>query len=175
MHKEKDLKIKFRDKVLDFQYLGEFEIERDKKGFPIIYQNNHLLSVKTELTESTKVESITILPDRLRLELKRKYYDSKNLKDVWRSPGIYIFVSVENNHIKYRYIGRASNTVIQRLRGYLSPGLGQSTNNFVNYSISDLLKKGDIVLVYFHPERDTEKDLQILLHPDWNREVLKHS
>ena len=172
-----DLKVKFQDKTLTLKFLGQFEIERDEKGNPIICRRetqektSYLLSVQTELTKSGKPEVITKLPNHLRTKLKRGYYDTKNLADIWRSPGIYAFVSTKNNNIKYRYIGRASNTIIRRLRQYLAPRTGRMTTFHVNRLIFDSLNQMESVLLYFHLEVDTEKELQILFRPDWNREI----
>lgn len=176
-----NLKIRFQDKILNFQLLGQFKIERDKKGAPIIFKSkgqtekSYLLSIQTELTKSGNTEMLTIIPNQLRLKLQRKYYDTKNLKDIWRLPGIYAFVSKRNNKIKYRYIGRASRAIAQRLRGYLSPGPTQTTNAYVNRLIFNSLNNGESVLIYFYPEQDIEKELQILLRPDWNRETPRNT
>jgi len=170
----KDFKVELRNRTLDFQFLGQFEIERDEQKNPITFQNNYLLGVRTDLTKSGKPELITILPNSLRLKLGRKYYDTRNLADVWQLPGIYAFVSMGGrNEVKTRYIGRASRAVIHRLRRYLAPGSLESTDNVVNRLIFESLDQGKKVLLYFYPEKDTEKRLQALLHPDWNREVPK--
>ena len=83
-----DLKIKFQDKTLNFQFLGQFEIERDEQGAPITYnrknqeETSYLLNVRTELTKSGRPEVITRIPNHLSAKLKRKYYDTKNLADI---------------------------------------------------------------------------------------------
>ncbi len=172
-----NLKIKFQDKTLNFQFLGQFEIERNEQGVPITYKRknqeemSYLLSVRTELTKSGRPEVITKIPNHLYKKLKRKYYDTKNLADIWRSPGIYAFVSMKGNNIEYRYIGRASITIANRLRQYLAPGSKRMTTFYVNRLLFETLKNGDKVLIYFYPEHDTEKELQILLRPAWNREI----
>lgn len=172
-----DLKVKFQGKTLNLQYLGKFEVEKDEKGKPIICkeenqeETSYLLSAQTELTKSGKPELITKLPNHLRTKLKRKYYDTKNLRNIWRLPGIYAFVSMKGNNIEYRYIGRASITIVDRLRQYLAPSSKRMTTFYVNRLLFKTLKKGSVVLIYFYPEPDTEKELQILLRPDWNREV----
>jgi len=172
-----DLKVKFQSKTLNLQYLGKFEVEKDKKGKPIICKEenqeeiSYLLNIQTELTKSGEPELIKKLPDHLRTKLKRKYYDTKNLRNVWRLPGIYAFVSMKGNDIEYRYIGRASITIIDRLRQYLAPSSKKTTTFYVNKLLSKILKNRSVVLIYFYPEFDIEKELQIILHPDWNREV----
>jgi len=45
------------------------------------------------------------------------------------------------------------------------------TTFYVNRLLFETLKKGSSVLIYFYPEPDAEKELQILLRPDWNREI----
>ncbi|XOB41731.1 MAG: hypothetical protein ACKKMS_03385 [Candidatus Nealsonbacteria bacterium] len=176
-----DLKIKFQNKTLTFQFLGQFEIERDEKGTPITYERknqeetSYLLSVRTELTKSGKPEVITILPNHLRTKLKRKYYDTKNLGDIWRLPGIYAFILTKDNNVKYKYIGRASIRIANRLRQYLAPSSKRMTTFYVNRLLFKTLKEGDTVLIYFYPEPDTEKELQILLRPDWNREIPRNN
>jgi len=47
------------------------------------------------------------------------------------------------------------------------------TTFHVNRLIFDSLNQMESVLLYFHPEVDREKELQILLRPDWNREIPK--
>ena len=176
-----DLKIKFQDKILAFKFLGEFNAEKDEDGDPIIFkvkgqtEENYLLNLQTVLTKSGKIEAITIIPNNLRKRLNRSQFNIKRLKDIWRMSGIYIFVSTKNSrsirNLKYRYIGRASNKIAQRLRGYLAPGSTQTTNAYVNRRIFTSLKKDNRVLVYFFQEADTEKELQRSLQPGWNREV----
>ena len=176
-----DLKIRFQNKILTLKFLGEFNAEKDKDGHPIILKGtgqtkeNYLLSIITALTESGEVEMITIIPINLRARLNRRYYDTSRLKNIWRMPGVYAFVSIRNNQSikdpRYKYVGRASNTIAKRLRGYLAPGSTQSTNEHVNRLIFASLKKGNRVLVYFFPEPDTEKELHRSLQPEWNQEV----
>ncbi len=172
-----DLKVKFQSKTLDLQYLGKFEVEKDERGKPIICREenqdeiSYLLSIQTELTNSGEPELITRLPNHLRTKLNRKYYDTRNLRNVWRLPGIYAFVSMKGNNIEYKYIGRASGTIADRLRQYLAPSFKRMTTFYVNRLLFKTLEKGSIVLIYFYPEPDIEKELQILLCPDWNREV----
>lgn len=156
------LSLKQGDNILNFIFLGQFELEKEAD----------ILSIRTDKTKNDKEEAITILPDQLRQKLKRKYYSIKNLADIWSSPGIYVFV-ISDTQEKIKYIGRASNSVIQRLKGYLSPGISQSTNTIVNKFISDALKSGKAVLIYFYPEKDTEKELHRSIRPEWNREVPK--
>jgi len=134
-------------------------------------ETSYLLNVRTELTKSGRPEVITRIPNHLSAKLKRKYYDTKNLADIWRSPGIYTFASTKDNNVKYRYIGRASITIANRLRQYLAPGSKRMTTFYVNRLLFETLKKGSSVLIYFYPEPDAEKELQILLRPDWNREI----
>lgn len=171
-----DLKLKCRDKDLSFRFLGKFEIEKDEQGYPIILrgEENCLLSIQTKFTKSSELEAITIIPDFLKEKLSRNYYDTKRLEDIWKSPGVYAFVLIQNdktiNDLECKYIGRASSNLIERLRGYLAPGPCQSTNVHVNNLIFNSLKKGDKVFVYFFPEQDTEKELHRSLKPEWNRE-----
>lgn len=155
-----DLQLKLNDKIISLNYLGQFEIEK----------GNNLLSICTKQTKNNVQETITVLPDELRLKLQQPYFNTKNLIDLWHKPGIYAFV-IPGSDISYKYIGRASNSVIQRLKGYLSPGPTQGTNALVNDLIFKSLKNGKTVLLYFYPEEDTEKELQRLLKPEWNREV----
>ena len=170
-----DLKLKYQEKNLNFQFLGRFKIENDENGSPIMLKGkNYLLSILTELTNGGESEEITKVPDYLREKLNRKYYDIKKLGDVWKSPGIYAFVLVKKDGVVSdsgcKYIGRAGNMVIERLRGYLVPGPTQSTNKHVNNLVYTSLKEGNNVFIYFFLEQDTEKELHRSLKPDWNRE-----
>jgi hypothetical protein len=170
-----DIKLKCQDKDLNFHFLGKFKIERDEKGSPVILKGeNYLLSILTELTSSGEPEEITKIPDYLREKLNRRYYDTKKLEDVWRSPGIYAFVLAKKDEavssLGCKYIGRAGNMVIERLRGYLVPGPTQSTNKHINNLVYNSLKEDNDVFIYFFLEQDTEKELHRSLKPEWNRE-----
>lgn len=175
-----NLKLKLEDENLIFRRLGEFEIEKDNLGSPIPIKVTdrkrkcYLLNIITNETKDRKSEKLTVLPNQIKEKLKsRKYFNTKRLKNVWSLPGIYIFASVEDgqSELKYRYIGRASNSLFHRMKCYLGPsGSKRTTDHRVNRLIYRFTEGGGRIFIYFCPELDTEKELHRRFKPAWNKE-----
>ena len=175
-NKPDTIEIKLGEKSLLLRYLGEFQIKKDNSGQIVSSRvgdqkkDSYLLCIKTDFTEKGNPESIDIIPDKFCHILENKYFDIKKLDKFWHSPGIYVFAVKNGKDLKYSYVGRASNSIISRIKGYLWPGPTQTTNINVNRIIYNISKEDKKVLIYFYPEKDTEKELQRLLKPEWNIE-----